>query len=335
MMQAMDYKKIPKVELHRHLEGALRLSTVVELASKNGLDVPKDLKSQKEMFLVTSPMKDLATVLNKFGLSQSILSSPEVLTRITYEAIEDAYNEGIKLLELRYAPTFIQNHHEHLSFTDIHEAILKGLKQASHLPIGVGLILIIQRTLPLKRAEEVVDFSIEHRDSVLALDIADDEMNFDLPSYSTLLTRARKEGLRLTIHAGEISGHDSFKNVFSAIEILGAERIGHGLQIIHDPTTLNYVTKKKIPLELCPTSNWLTNSVPSLKEHPFVLLRNKGVRVTINSDDPGIFDIDLSNEYRVLHELHGLQIEDFKLINDDAAKVSFLPDTVKKQFWQF
>lgn len=329
----MDYKQIPKVELHRHLDCSMRFATLLEIARTLKIEVPPTLAEQKEKFLVTSPMKDLQSVLNKFLVAQKVLHSEEVLTRLAYETVEDAYEEGIKILELRYAPTFIQEGHSHLSFEKIHQALLKGLKLAEKFNLVTGLICIIQRIRPLQIAEQVASFAIENKDSFIALDLADNEEGFDSKPFAPVFTRAKKAGLCITIHSGEINTPQSPWYVKEAIEILGADRIGHGLQIYREPKMIEYVREKKILLELCPTSNWLTQSVTSLKQHPIRQLMKEGVRVSVNTDDPGIFDFDLPHEYRVLHQEHNFSLEEFNRINDDAAQASFINLQAKQRVW--
>lgn len=329
----MDLKSFPKVELHRHLEGSVRFSTLIEFALKAGHIFPKDLQLQKEHFLVESPMKDLATVLNKFAATQAIFRSKENIRRITFEVIEDAYLEGIQLLELRYAPTFIQKNHEHLRFEEIHQAILAGIQDAQKFPIGVGLICIFQRTLPIQESEKVFDFVLDTKDTWIGVDLADDEDAHAAKKFHPIFEKAKKHGMKITIHAGESNTSQSPLNVIDAVEILHADRIGHGLQIIQNEKALELVRDRKIPLELCPTSNWLTNAIPNLKAHPIKKLAERGVITTINSDDPGIFGINLTNEYLLLQNEYQYSEKDFRAANENAAQASFLPDSIKKQFW--
>ncbi len=326
-------RAIPKVELHRHLECSLRLSTFKELAQDLGLEVPADEGKLKEEFLVTSPMRDLDSVLKKFLRTQAVLHSEEILARITFEAIEDAVNEGIKILELRWAPTFIAEGHDQLSFDRIIRGIRKGAAMAAHLPIAVGFIAIIQRILPVSVGEQVVDFTIEHKDFFQGLDLADNEVGFDPLLFQKSFDRARAAGLHITVHAGEALFPDSSLNVKNAIEILGAERIGHGVQIARDPFVMNLVRNKGIPLELCLTSNWLTQAVPSLSEHPIRNLLQAGVPVTINTDDPGVFDTNMVKEYQLLADLYAFTEADFNRCNDIAAQASFIPLLKRQKFW--
>lgn len=326
-------QNIPKVELHRHLECSMRFSTFLELAEIAGIQVPADLNEARENFLVTSPMKDLGSVLNKFLHVQKVIGSPAALTRITYEIIEDAVKEGIRILELRYAPTFITETHPHLNFEIVHAAILKGMKQAEHFPIAVGLIATIQRIKPVSEAQAVLDFVLKNRDTFVGLDLADNEDGFEPEIFKTIFERAKSEHLPITVHAGEASIPRAAENVRSSIEILGASRIGHGLQIINDPSVMALCRDRGIPLELCPTSNYLTQAIPSLKDHPIRKLMEAGVPVTINSDDPGVFDIDLVNEYEVLSGLYNFTEAEFDKCNDIAAQASFIPLVKKQKYW--
>jgi adenosine deaminase len=328
-----ELRKIPKVELHRHLECSIRFSTLKELATLSGMQLPKSEREIKEKLLVTKPMGDLNSVLEKFLVTQTVLSSEEVLTRITFEAIEDAAQEGIRILELRWAPTFIQQGHENLSFEQMHLAILKGVDQAKHLPVAVGLLVLIQRTLPLSFAKQVTDFAIAHKGAILGLDLADNEVGFEPRPFAPHFERARKAGLHVTVHSGEADVPGAADFVRDAIELLGAQRIGHGVQVYKSPEMIEFLRARKVPLELCPTSNWLTNAVSSTAAHPFRKLMEDGVLVTLNSDDPGVFDIDLVNEYRVLATEHNFTNAEFDHINNIAASASFIPFELKQKHW--
>lgn len=328
-----ELRRIPKAELHRHLECSIRFSTLKQLAVEAGVKLAASDAEIKKQLLVTEPMHDLESVLNKFLVTQKVLRSADVLTRITFEQIEDAANEGLRILELRYAPTFIRQGHEHLSFDQIHAAIMKGVEQARHLPISVGLMVLIQRNMSLQDASMVTDFAIAHKGEILALDLADNEVGFEPKLFADVFARARAAGLHITVHSGEadVPGAPGF--VRDAIEILGAQRIGHGVQIHKSPEMIEYVRSHKIPLELCPTSNWLTNAVPSTALHPFRRLMEAGVLTTLNSDDPGVFDIDLTREYEILAREHRFTHTEFDRINDIAASASFLPLALKQKHW--
>jgi adenosine deaminase len=327
-----NLRDLLKVDLHRHLDCSVRWSTLLELAPQVGINLPSEPQAQKDLFLVTSPMRDLDSVLKKFLNAQKVLASEEILTRIAYEACEDAFNDGVRLLELRYAPTFIADGHSHLAYEKIHLALLKGLGMArKKWPLAVGLICILQRIKPLKEAAVVTDFAIDHKDTFIALDLADNEEGFDPKLFAPLFHKAKKAGLHITVHSGEAPQKESAQWVRDSIDILGAERIGHGVQIIHDPEVLQYVRDKKIPLEVCPISNWLTQAFPTYESHPIRRLMEAGIQVTINSDDPGVFATALSDDYEVLHRVHGFTAEDFAAANRIAYNASFLSESEKKR----
>lgn len=323
-MTKTELRKMAKVELHRHLEGALRFSTVIELAKSQRVNLPYgDIKALKDALLVKSPMVNLKAVLDKFWLTQSLLNSPEILERIAYEAVEDAHSEGIQILELRYSLSFVRKNHENLSYSLIHQSFVKGLARAKRdFPTRVGLIGIIGRVDPPAQQAEIMDFMVENADSFVGVDLADNETSLDSRVLIPLFEKARRAGLRVTIHAGESPG--THRNVVDSIEMLGAERIGHGVQIWQHPEIIDFVKKKNVTLELCPTSNWLTNAVTSTAVHPFRRLMEAGVRVTINSDDPGIFDYDLTHECEILAREHGFTAAEFAQCFETARAATFI-----------
>lgn len=326
-------QSLPKVELHRHLELSIRHSTLRELAPKFGFDLsPKEAFGHH--FLIEEPMTDLGAVLHKFLDTQKLLATEEILERIAFEACEDAFAEGIRILELRYAPTFVVQGHPELTFEKTHQAICKGVIRAeTKFPMAVGLVCIIQRILPVKEAEAVTQFAIEHKDTFVGLDLADNEVGFDSKPFSKFFLQAKAAGLGITVHSGEANVPKAPQYVRDAIEHLGAERIGHGVQIYRDPEMINFVKDHKVVLELCPSSNWLTQAVTSLKAHPIRMLMEAGVLVTINTDDPGIFNTDMNKEYSALAKHHGFNEKEFRALNQIAATSSFISEEKKKKVW--
>lgn len=320
---------VKKTELHRHLDCAIRPQTLRELLTEAGESVPKSESDFAERYLVKAPMRDLGTVLNKFLAAQTALSSRAALRRITRECIEDAHAENVEALELRYAPTFICEGHRDLSFDEVHCGIQEGIQDTIHLPIQVGLIAIFQRTKPVAEARSVLDFVLTHREHFCGVDLADNEDGFDARPFEPVFTKAKANGLHITVHAGEAPIASAAENVQVAIERLHAERIGHGIQIANPAIprsreVLELVLKKGIHLEVCPTSNVLTNAVKSLREHPFEILRKAGVSLSINTDDPGVFDFDLTHEYETLAQTFNLNENDFVEINKVAKNARFI-----------
>lgn len=328
-----NIRDIHKVELHRHLDCSVRWSTLIELAPQVGISLQPLAQAQKDQFLITGPMKDLGSVLNKFLNAQKVLASEEILTRIAFEACEDAFNDGVRLLELRYAPTFINDGHQNLSFEKIHKSLAAGIDLAKKkFPLAVGLICIVQRVKSFEIAKEVVDFAIDHKGSFVALDLADNEEGFDPKNFAPLFQKAKKAGLEITIHSGEAPNAQSALWVQDSIEILAASRIGHGIQIVQNSKVLELVRNQRIPLEVCPISNYLTQSFKTYEEHPIRKLMDAGVLVTINSDDPGVFATTLSDDYEVLHRVHKFTRADFARCNQIAFEASFIPQHEKERF---
>ena len=330
----MNLLEIPKAELHRHLELSLRDETIKEIAPSFGFDLSKK-GAFEHHFKIMSPMKDLGSALHKFLDTQKLLASTEILERIAYEACEDAYKkEGIRVLELRYAPTFVALNHSHLSFSSIHEAFINGLKRAEKdFPMATGMIGILQRTLPVEENLKVMHFMVENKDRFIGVDLADNEVGFNPAPFAPCFDLAKEHGLRVTVHAGEAKEFGSEKNILESVKKLHAERIGHGIQCYRDQEVLEFVVKNQIPLEVCPTSNILTAAVESLVVHPIRTLIDKGCYVTISSDDPGIFDQNTLEDYQMLLDHKLLTVEELITCSNNAAKASFINKDKVKTVW--
>jgi len=328
----MNYQRIPKVELHCHLEACFRADTVMEVGRTLGLDVPQDSERFHNEWLLSQPLENLEIALQRFVDIQRIWCSEEVIERMTFEACEYAVEQGIKIMEFRYAPDFIASDKPHLGFQKIHDAILRGIASASEFDIAIGLIGIVQKNIPLRDAERTINFIIQNAETFIALDFADKDTH-GLASYAPMVQKARQAGLHVTVHAGEEPVPTASAEVREAIEVLGADRIGHGIHIIHDESVMALARERDVALEICPTSNWLTSSVPTTSAHPIKRLFDAGVAITINSDDPGLFGIDLCHEYRILHREHDFSMQDFERCNDIAASQSFIPLAEKQRVW--
>lgn len=306
---------------------------MLAVAKELELKLPHSIDEQKKLFLLTHPLENLGMVLGKFRMAQTLLYNYATLERLAYETVKEAALENTKILELRYAPTFIQEGHPHLSWDDIHQAFLRGIAKAkAEEDIGVGLIIIIQRTRSPQTAESIVDFAITHKDSVVGMDLADNENGFDAKPFEKAFARAKAAGLHITIHAGEVPSQQSIINIKESILRLGAERIGHGIQAIKDPAVLKLLRAQKIPLEVCPSSNYLTQIVNPLTKHPLRALFEAGILLTISTDDPGIFDYTLTQELEVVHGLLGFSKDELRLFQKTAFQHSFLADYEKQKF---
>lgn len=324
----MNIPAMPKVELHRHVEGAIRYATMKEWVLADGLLPPSASEAQlRDFILITRPVEGLKVFLEKFGVIHQVLSTPARIQRMAREACEDAFAEGVRVLELRYSPVFIQGERLHLTFDAIHAAILTGIADARKTcSMVVGLIGILGREWDIPTATKVTDFILANRDTFVGMDLANDEANFSGKPFAGLFRKARAAGLHLTVHAGESRIPSSSESIRSALDDLGGERLGHGVQIYRDPALMEEVARRGIILELCPTSNIRTQCIASIEQYPIQTIRAAGVKVCVNADDPGTFDYDLNHEYRVLAEQHGLTETDFAAMNRAAADASFIPE---------
>jgi adenosine deaminase len=323
-------REIPKVELHRHLDGSVRLQTIMDLAERYALDVGAgSLEELRRKATITAPMRDLESVLCCFATLQKVLCSSDALSRVTFENIEDAWRDGVKLLELRFAPAFISRGKD-MSNDQIIGGVMEGLiRGMESYPIEVGLIGILPRSMSMERNVEATRDLVRWRKSGCALadricgfDLADGEDSVDAQSFVPLVEEAREAGMGITVHSGE---NTSSRYVEKSLELYRPRRIGHGIKAWGDERMVRRLCDLDVMLEICPTSNWLTNSVPSLEAHPLPLLYRAGVPVSINSDDPNLMGIDLVREYEICRSLYGFSEEDFRGINDQALAHSFLP----------
>ena len=325
-------RALPKVELHCHLELTARQDLLKELLSAKGHRI--DDAVFRRDYLITEPVGDLPTLLNIFLGHRDLLDSPEVVERMTYECCEDMSANGVRLLELRYAPSFLCDAHPSMSPDAMHAAILKGVQRAEQdFPIAVGLICLLQRIKTVQENQYWLDFAIEKKADFLAVDLADNELAFGPEVFAPLFEQAKGEGFAVTIHAGEAEGPQAALNIQKSIELLHADRIGHGVRILEDKAVLEFVRERGIVLELCPTSNWLSGVCASREAHPFRHIMEAGIRTTVNTDDPGIMNIDIMDEYRLLRDGMGFTAAEFAQINAWGREACFIPEERKAEVW--
>ena len=326
-----DLRFMPKVELHRHLDGSVRISTIHEIARERGIAVGT-LEELRARAVIDRPMESLDAVLSCFATQQSALWSYGAIRRVTFENIEDAWRDGVRLIELRFAPSFIAAG-KTLSNDEIIGAVLEGMMQGmAAWPIEVGLTGILPRSHSMEtNARATRDLirwkrsSAPGADRICGFDLADREADFDPALFAPLVEQARAAGLGITVHSGE---NTSAAHVARTLDVLRPSRIGHGIRSWGDPGLLQRLRDQDILLEVSPTSNWITSSVPSLAAHPLPLLLKAGVPACLNSDDPNIFGIDLVHEYEVCAREYGFGVEEFRAMNRAALRHSFLPQSV-------
>jgi adenosine deaminase len=323
----VDLKTAAKVDLHRHLEGAIRLQTLIDLYRDAGEPLPEstpeELSSRAQ---VLEPMKSLEEVLARFEIAQRAFFDPDTAERIAYEAVEDLALDHVRLAELRFSPEFLCEPHG-LDWDDAMAGIVRGVERASREhDVAVGLIAIVSRNYGMASAERTVDFALRHLDRLVGFDLAGDERPYPPSMYVDVLEPIMKAGLSLTVHYGE-SGGPQFPR--EAIEALGALRLGHGVSVAWDPEVTALAREGGITLEMCPTSNHRTNAVAKIGEHPARRLLDEGVRVTINTDNPGLFAIDLTHEFEVCRDDLGFRDDDLRRVTENAIDASFVDDATK------
>ena len=320
----MDLRALPKVELHRHLEGAVRLQTIIDLYREAGQPLAaRTLEELAPEAQVLRPMKSLAEVLTYFRVAQGAFRDYAAVERIAFEAVEDLANDNVRLAELRFSPDFLCRPHE-LDWDKAMEAILAGVERATDL--DVGLIAIVSRSYGIDSAERTVEFALHHRDHLVGFDLADDEIDNPPAKFARVLAPIRDAGIPLTAHYGESAGPEYPRE---AVQALGVSRLGHGVSVAWDPAVTALVIERGVTLEMCPTSNERTNAVPSLGHHPARRLLQEGALVTINTDDPGLFGIDLTHELSVATDVLGFDESELRRVTANALEASFLPEAVK------
>ena len=329
-------RALPKAELHRHLDGSIRLKTVADIAVRHNLDLGISTEEAlADRARITAPMKDLQTVLDSFATIQQVLCSYEAIERISFENVEDAYRDGIQLIELRFAPPFIAAGKK-LGNDEIIEAVLDGVTRGMNCyPIQVGLIGILVRTMDLainrRAAADLSRYAgsrYRNADRICGFDLADAEDRTNPEDFLPMVQQARQAGLGITIHSGE---NTSAAAVRRTLDLFEPARIGHGIKSWGDENLLQRIREQQVMLEVCPTSNWLTSSVGSLEDHPLPHLYRRGVPVSINSDDPNLFGIDLVHEYELCARLYGFTKEDFMNINRQTVEHSFPPPDIRTE----
>lgn len=317
----------PWIELHRHLDASFRLTTLRELCEARGLvTAGTSLADFARRVVLTAPMADLAEVLDAFVLYQQLFDRPDVLERLAFECVEDVAREGTRAVELRYSPGFVSERHG-LGWEEVLEAIRRGVARArADHPVDVGLICIATRDHGPDEAARTAAFYLDHCDDFVGFDLAGNEVGFPPRVFEAALAPLRAAmaadpRLRLTCHAGEAAGAD---HVWEAIERLGATRIGHGVHSVEDPALVAHLRDRRIGLEVCPTSNWITRCVPSLEEHPIRELVRAGVPVSINTDDPALFGNTLPHELAVCRERVGMTGAELEACRQAAWETRFL-----------
>jgi len=322
-------KKLPKAELHCHLDGSLRVDTILRLALDQGIKLPSNNKAPLESILmVEDNIGSLENYLKKFDIILSVLQTSNSLTIIAYELAMDCWKDGVRYLEVRYCPELHTKNG--MSLSDTVEAVKLGLEQAEkECRIITGIIICSLRNMSPVHSLELSKLAVKYKNNgVVGFDLAGIEENFPAKKHKEAFYLILNNNINTTIHAGEAFGPQS---IHQAIHVCGAHRIGHGTRVHEDKDLLNYINNHRIPLEICLTSNIHTKAVSSISKHPFKHYMNEKVRVTLNTDNRLISNTSLSNEYEIAINNFNLNENEIRTIIVNGFKSAFLPHNKRRE----
>jgi adenosine deaminase len=316
-------RALPKTDLHCHLDGSLRLKTILELAELNKVKLPAETEDGLAKAIHLGEVcESLEQYLTAFDVTLSVMQTEESLYRSAYELAVDAAAENVRWLEVRYSPALHQQ--KGLKMTTVIDSVLEGLREAKReTGIKTGVIVCGIRHINPQTSVRLAELSVAYKNrGVIGFDLAGAELNFPAKDHKDAFQLILKNNVNCTAHAGEAYGPES---IAQAIHYLGAHRIGHGTRLREDGDLLNYVNDHRIPMEVCPSSNLQTGAVPNISSHPLKFYFDYGLRVTINTDNRLITDTSVTKELWIAHKELGLSLEDLTTVIVCGFKSAFLP----------
>ncbi len=332
MLSLETLRAVPKVLLHDHLDGGLRPGTIVELARDlryGGLPTT-DPGELARWFHASAASGSLSLYLRGFAHTIAVMQTPDAVERVAYECGEDLAHDGVVYGEVRYAPVFSTQ--GGMNLEQVVTAVVRGFERAeSRYPITLRQIICAMRDRT--DSLEMAELAVAHREQgVIGFDIAGEEAGHPPKAHLEAFQLCRRENFSITIHAGEAFGPPS---IWQALQYCGAHRIGHGVRLIEDMAIVDetvvklgqlaaFIRDKRIPLELCPSSNVDTGAVPSLEEHPIRQFMEQRFRVTVNTDNRLMSDVTLSEEFRRLSRAFALTLDDVEKLTLNAMKSAFI-----------
>lgn len=326
-------KSYPKIELHCHLDGSVRPATVIDIARKEGVALPSsDLGVVREHMVAKPDCRTLKEYLTKFEIPLLVMQTPGSLERIAYELLEDAWRENVKYMEVRFGPQL--HRAKGLSLKEVIASVLSGMEKAENqFGVKSNLILSSLRGAPMDSLYELIEAGREFLgQGVVALDLCAAEEEGFSKDYVAPFRLARRYGYRITIHAGEAC---SGNNVFEAVSLLGAERIGHGVRLLSSPEGYDLVKTKGTLLEMCPTSNVQTKAVPDFSSHPIMDFMRDGIAVSIATDNRTVSATTMSREIEIVSDTLGMTAEEYGRVYRESIAASFADDAVKEALFAF
>jgi adenosine deaminase len=320
-------RRLPKAEIHCHLDGCLRPRTVLELAREQAVELPTTNLAQLTRLLEAGKRtRNLGDYLKIFDITLSVMQERSALYRVAYELVEDAAEENVRHLEVRFSP--ILHRLRKLPWDQIVDPVVAGLADAGRkVGTSTGVIICGIRSMDPKFSLALAELAVAYKGrGVLAFDLAGQEKDYPAKAHRAAFELILKNNINSTVHAGEAFGPPS---IAQALHYCGAHRIGHGTRLREDPDLMRYVNDHRIPLEVCLSSNVQTRTVPSIREHPFHFYFRNGLRVTLNTDSRLISATSLSQELALAVRAFRLSPYEVKRIIVNGFKSSFLPYAAK------
>ncbi|WP_407331879.1 adenosine deaminase [Enterovibrio sp. 27052020O] len=320
---------LPLTDLHRHLDGNIRINTILELGQKFGMSLPAEtIETLRPHVQVMSNEPDLVGFLSKLDWGVAVLGDLDAVRRVAYENVEDALNARIDYAELRFSPYYMAMKHN-LPVQGVVEAVIDGVQAGSRdYGVKTNLTGIMSRTFGVEACMQELDALLALKQHLIAIDLAGDELGQPGHQFNDHFAKVRKANLNVTVHAGEAAGADS---MWQAINELGATRIGHGVKAIEDPALMEYLAKHRIGIETALTSNVQTSTVESLESHPIKQFLSHGILASLNTDDPAVSGIELPYEYEVAAPQVGLTPEQITLLQQNGLEIAYLSDSEKNE----
>lgn len=324
------FQKLPKTDLHVHLDGSLRLETIIDLAKRHRVELPStDPAELRRIMNLGQNCGSLVEYLKAFDITLRVMQHEDALFRVAYELAEDAARENVRYMEVRYSPML--HTRQGLRLTSVVEAVLAGLR-AAHDTLGIESNVIVCgiRNISPQSSLEMAELAVAYKGrGVVGFDLAGAEYDHPAKHHKAAFQLVRDNNINCTIHAGEAYGPES---IAQAIHVCGAHRIGHGCRLREDGDLLHYINDHRIPLEVCPSSNVQTGAVRDLASHPMKLYEALGLRVTVNTDNRLVTDTTVSHELWHCHSKMGMTLRDIKSIVVAGFKSAFLPFHVKQAY---
>jgi adenosine deaminase len=315
---------LPKLEQHVHIIGSTRPETLLSIIEENDDDTPLKTIEDVQRFY---QYRDFSHFISVYSTVNDYITHPKYYERITYELLEHDDSCNVRHAEIIFSP--YDHVRRGLDYGEMLDAINRGIRRAKEdLGVTATIRVDLVRNYGPEIGMDILDWIDTKHDNIVAIDLGGSENEYPPEPYAEVFKRARDLGLHTVAHSGEAAGPES---VWSTIKFLSVERIGHCVAAVKDQRLLETLREKKISVEACPVSNLRTGIIKSIRDHPVRSFIKKGIRVSINSDDPSMFNTDMNNEYIQLHRELGFTLEELMKIGIDSIETSFLPERRKEE----